>query len=153
MRKSTFEEVLARNGRLIYTNVGDSMRPFIRQGRDLLVIEPPKGRLKRLDVPLYKRDNGQYVLHRVLAVKSDGYVICGDNRWSREYGITDRHVIGVLTAVIRDGRKIPGTNWRCRLYAHLWCDLFPVRGLILRVRHVLKRLTSRHKSTRKPFRT
>ena len=102
MPKSSFVEVLARDGRLIYSNVGDSMWPFIRQGRDLLVIEPTKGRLKRLDVPLYRRDSGQYVLHRVLAVEPDGYVICGDNRWGREHGITDRHVIGVLSAIIRD---------------------------------------------------
>ena len=145
MRKSTFEEVLAREGRLVYSNVGDSMWPFIRQGRDLLVIEPARGRLKRLDVPLYKRDNGQYVLHRVIAISPDGYVICGDNRWGREYGITDKHVIGVLTAVVRDGREVPVTKWRLRLYAHLWCDLFPVRALILRTHHVLKRLKSRHR--------
>ena len=148
MLKSTFEEVLARDGRLIYSNVGDSMWPFIRQGRDLLVIEPPKGRLKRLDVPLYRRDSGQYVLHRVLSVKPDGYVICGDKRWGREYGITDRHIIGVLTGVIRDGREIPVKDRGLRLYAHLWCDLFPVRALILRTHHVLKRLKSRHRRTK-----
>ena len=140
MPKSSFEAVLARDGRLIYSNVGDSMWPFIRQGRDLLVIEPPRGRLKRLDVPLYKRDSGQYVLHRVLAVRSKDYVICGDNRWGREYGITDRHIIGMLTAIVRDGREIPVTHWRCRIYAHLWCDLFPVRALVLRAVHVIKRL-------------
>ena len=38
MRKSAFEEVLACDGRLIYANVGDSMRPFIRQGRDLFPV-------------------------------------------------------------------------------------------------------------------
>ena len=140
MNKSSFEAVLARDGRLIYSNVGDSMWPFIRQGRDLLVIEPPRGRLKRLDVPLYKRDSGQYVLHRVLAVRSEDYVICGDNRWGREYGITDRHIIGVLTAIVRDGREISVAHWRCRLYAHLWCDLFPLRALILRAFHMAKGL-------------
>lgn len=139
MNKSTFEEVLARDGKLIYSNVGDSMWPFIREGRDLLVIEPPKGCLKRLDVPLYRRDSGQYVLHRVLAVKPDGYVICGDNRWGKEHGITDKHIIGVLTAIIRNGREIPVTDWRCRLYAHLWCDLFPMRALVLRTKHFMKK--------------
>ena len=143
MRKSTFEEVLARDGKLIYSNVGDSMWPFIRQGRDLLMIEPPRGRLKRLDIPLYKRDSGQYVLHRILDVKKDSYVLCGDNRRGREYGITDRHIIGVLTAIVRDGQEIPVTDWRCRLYAYLWCDLFPLRALILRTDRLLKHLTAK----------
>lgn len=143
MNKSTFEEILARDGQLVYTNVGDSMLPLIRQGRDLLVIKPKTGRLKKYDIPLYRRDSGQYVLHRVLKVRPDDYMICGDNRWSREYGITDRHIVGVLTAIIRDGKEIPMTDWRLRLYAHLWCDLFPLRAGILRCLSVMKRVRRR----------
>ena len=131
MNKSTFEEVIARHGKLIYRNVGNSRNPLIRQGRDLMIIEKAPERLKRYDVPLYKRDSGQYVLHRVLKVRKDDYVLCGDNQWRRESGITDRHIIGVLTGVIRDGKEISVTDWRYRLYVHLWCDLFYIRGGIL----------------------
>lgn len=139
MSKSTFEEEIQRRGQLIYTNVGDSMMPFIKQGRDVLVISGVSGRLKKYDVPLYKRDSGQYVLHRILKVRDKTYVICGDNRWNREYGITDRQIIGVLTAVIRDGREIPATDWKYRLYVHLWCDFFPIRAFWIRARNCLKR--------------
>ena len=139
-RTSTFEEQLALHGKLIYTNVGDSMEPLIRQGRDLLIITAkPEGRLKRYDVPLYKRDSGQYVLHRILKVRQDDYVICGDNRWQREYGITDRHIIGVLTGIVRDGKEISINDKRYRLYVHLWCDFFYVRAFILMVKHYIKR--------------
>lgn len=132
MRKSTFEEELRQNGYLLYRNVGDSMMPLIRQGRDLVLIERrPEGRLKKYEVPLYRRDSGQYVLHRILQVRKDDYVLCGDNRWQRETGITDRHIIGVLTAVIRDGKKLPVTDKRYRAYVHLWCDLFPIRAAVL----------------------
>ena len=139
MNKSTFEEEIRRNGTIIYTNVGDSMMPFIRQGRDVLVISRAEGRLKLYDVPLYKRDSGQYVLHRILKVRENDYVICGDNRCSREYGITDRHIIGVLTGIIRDGREIPVTDRKYRIYVHLWCDFFPVRAFFIRIRQFLKR--------------
>lgn len=147
----SFEEILERDGRLIYTNVGDSMRPLIREGRDLLVITRPSlhpdgrtgGRLKRYDVPLYRRDSGQYVLHRILDVRPDGYVLCGDNRWHKEYGVTDRQIIGVLAAVVRDGHEIPVTDWRYRLYVHLWCDFFPLRAFVLKTRHVRKRRAGR----------
>ena len=140
MNKSSFEEVLAKDGRLIYTNVGDSMLPLIRQGRDLLVIERPTGRLKKYDVPLYRRDSGQYVLHRVVKVLPDSYVICGDNRWSLEKGITDRHVIGVLTALIRDGKEISVSDRSYRAYVRVWCALFPLRAVILLIRSALKKL-------------
>ena len=139
-----FEDVIDRDGKLIYTNVGDSMRPLIRQDRDILIIEKPQGRLKKYDVPLYKRDSGQYVLHRVLKVRDSDYVICGDNRYSKEYGITDRHIIGVLTAVVRDGKEMPITDWRYRLYVHLWCDLYPLRAVILKTRRFPKWLKRRY---------
>ena len=139
MNKSTFEEEIEKSGKIIYTNVGDSMMPFIKQGRDVLVISKAEGKLKRYDVPLYKRDSGQYVLHRILKVRENDYVICGDNRCSREYGITDRHIIGVLTGIIRDGREIPVTDIKYRIYVHLWCDFFPVRAFIIRIRQFLKR--------------
>lgn len=139
MSKSTFEEEIRRKGKLVYTNVGDSMLPLIRQGRDLLIISAVNGRLKKYDVPLYKRDSGQYVLHRILKVRADDYVICGDNRWQREYGITDRHIIGVLTGIVRDGKEISVTDKRYRLYVHLWCDFFYVRAFILMVKHYIKR--------------
>lgn len=126
-----FEDVLARDGRLIYTNVGGSMMPMLRQRRDLLIIERPRGALRKYDIPLYKRDSGKYILHRILKVRKDGYVLCGDNQWRREYGVTDRQIIGVLTAFVRDGKEIPVTDRRYRLYVHLWCDLFWPRAAIL----------------------
>lgn len=140
MSNSSFEEILKNEGRLIYSNVGDSMRPLIRQCRDLVVIERKNGRLKKYEVPLYRRDSGQYVLHRVLKVREGDYVLCGDNRWYRETGITDRHILGVLTAVVRDGKELPVTDWRYWFYVHLWCDLFPLRAFVLRGLHVLKRM-------------
>ena len=138
--KSSFEEILAKEGRLIYSNVGDSMLPLIRQNRDLVVIERPAGRLRKFEVPLYRRDSGQYELHRVLKVRENDYVLCGDNRCSRETGITDRHVLGVLTAVIRDRKELSVNDWRYRLYVRLWCGLFPLRVFLLRGIFVLKRI-------------
>ncbi len=139
MNKSTFEEEIRRTGKLVYTNVGDSMMPMLREKRDLLIIEKVSGRLKKYDVPLYKRDSGQYVLHRILKVRKDDYIICGDNRWRKEYGITDRHIIGVLKAFIRDGREISVADKKYKLYVHLWCDFFYVRAFILRTKFFIKR--------------
>ena len=146
MNKSTFEEQLEKHGKLIYTNVGDSMLPLIRQDKDLLIIEKPNGRLKKYDVPLYRRDTGKYVLHRILKVRKKDYVICGDNRWKREYGITDRHIIGVLTGIVRNGRTVPVTSRKYRLYVHLWCDLFPVRAFIIRAKMKLEREIRKRRS-------
>lgn len=127
----SFEDVLARDGKLVYTVVGTSMLPMLRQRRDLVIVEPPRGSLRKYNVALYRRDTGKVVLHRVLKVREDGYVLCGDHQRRREYGITDRHIIGVLTAFVRDGKEIPATDVYYRLYVHLWCDLFWLRVAIL----------------------
>ncbi|MBE6876020.1 MAG: hypothetical protein E7496_04730 [Ruminococcus sp.] len=146
MANSTFEQEIQRTGKLIYTNVGDSMMPLIRQDKDLLIIEKVTGRLKKYDVPLYRRDSGQYVLHRILKVRENDYVICGDNRWHREYGITDRHIIGVLTGIVRDGKTIPVTDKKYLFYVHLWCDFFPVRALLVRIRMKLHKMRRKKKT-------
>lgn len=142
-KKSSFEEEILRTGKLVYTNVGDSMLPLIRQGRDLLIISKVEGRLKKYDVPLYKRDSGQYVLHRILKVRKQDYVICGDNRYHKEYGITDKHIVGVLRGIVRDGKEISVDSLLYRLYVHLWCDFFYVRALVLRGKGIIKKVWNR----------
>lgn len=139
---STFEEQLKNNGTLVYYNVGDSMMPLLREHHDLLVLKVPKKPIKKYDIVLYKRSSGQYVLHRVLSVKHNGFVICGDNRYKKEYGVKRKQILAVLTAVIRDGKEISTDSIKCKFYAHLWCDFFFVRAVILCVRHkfiILKR--------------
>ena len=136
---SNFEIELEKHGKLIYTNKGDSMMPLLREGKDLLIIEKPNGRLKKYEVPLYRRDSGQYVLHRILKVREEDYVICGDNRWRREYEICDKHIIGVLTGFVRDGKTYSVNDTKYRLYVHLWCDFFYIRALILKIKHRIKR--------------
>ena len=137
---TTFEEEISKNGYLVYTNVGDSMMPLLRQNRDLLIISKKNGRCKKYDVPLYKRENGQYVLHRILKARKKDYVICGDNRWRREYGITDEQIIGVLTAVVRDGKTVPVTDRKYQMYVHLWCDFYYIRAGIFWLRDLPGRI-------------
>lgn len=125
------------------------MMPLIKQGRDVLVIvRRPKGRLKRLDIPLYRRPSdpeGKYVLHRILRVCGDGtYWICGDNRHWVEKGVRDEQIIGVLQAVVRDGKTVDlNKSWKYKLYSHLWCDLFPIRSFIFRIRGIYFRIVGK----------
>ena len=101
-----FEDIIAERGKLVYTNEGDSMFPIIR-ARDLLIIEAVREPLKVGDVPLYKRDSGQYVLHRIVEIKKGKYSMKGDNRTFIEKGITGKHIIGVLTGIVRNGKTYP----------------------------------------------
>ena len=135
----TFEELLEKDGYLVYTNVGTSMMPLLRQRRDIIEIrrKDPATRCKRYDAVLYKYGD-KYILHRVLKVRPKDYVICGDHNIWREYGITDDQILGVMTRVVRDGKSIYPTDWKYKLYVHLWCDFYPVRATILYVKRFVR---------------
>ncbi|WP_407383184.1 S24/S26 family peptidase [Ruminococcus sp.] len=128
-----FEDVIAEQGKLVYTHVGDSMYPTIRKN-DLLVIEAVSRPLKQYDIPLYRRDSGQVVLHRIISTRGGGWTMCGDNRRYKEYGISEKNVIGVLTTIVRGGREIAVDTPRRRLAARL----LPLRRVMLLVRDQLR---------------
>lgn len=141
MSKTTFEQVLQEHGQLVYTNVGDSMWPLLHEGQDLMIIDKkPEGRMKKYDAILYKRPCGKYIMHRIMKVRKDDYVLCGDNRWQREFGVKDEWILGVLTAVVRKGKRISVTNWKYRLYVHIWCDFYWIRAFILRGWGVMRKI-------------
>lgn len=121
---STIAEVLEREGVYVGVTSGVSMWPMIRDRCDTVVVRPPCGRLRRFDVALYKRDD-RYVLHRVVEVLADSYVICGDNCIGREHDITDADVLGVLTGFYRGETQVnmQGTGYRC--YVRAWCGAYP----------------------------
>ena len=128
----SFEEILDRDGVLVYTNVGTSMMPLLRQWRDIIEIRKKEpGLCKKYDVVLYKR-NGQYILHRILRVLPSGYLIAGDNNYFVEQDITDVDILGVMKRVIRNGKNITMDNPLYLLYVHLWCDCYTLRMLFLR---------------------
>lgn len=134
MSKSTFEEELKEKGVLVYTNVGTSMCPLIRQGKDVMIISSLDhlGRdLRKMDVPLYKRESGQYVLHRIIKVNKDGYVIRGDNTYSNEYGVTNHQIIGVLTGVIRNGKEISVNSFGYKVYSYFWFYTYYIRKVVV----------------------
>ena len=145
MNKVRFEDIINRDGQLTYTNVGNSMEPLIRQGRDLIVIDKPSGRLKRYDIALFRRKSGQCVLHRVLRTRKNDYIICGDNQAVKEYGVTDEQIIGVMSARIRDGKKLMMNSAKSRIYAHLWCDFFWIRVIMLKAKRVVRKVAKRRK--------
>ena len=132
MNKTTYEQELAQKGFLLYTTVGRSMRPFLRSGEDLMRIEARgQQRLKAGDVVLYRRKSGKYVLHRIIRVRKEDYVLCGDNCWQLEPGIRDEQILGVLTAVIRRGSSVDVNSFAYRLKVNLWWVIYPVRAAYL----------------------
>ena len=139
------EEVIEKDGMFVSTIVGVSMYPMLRNRRDTIVVMPYEGRLKKYDVPLYKVGD-KYILHRIIEVLPDSYVIRGDNCVNKEYGITDEHILGVLTSFHRDGKEVNMSGFGYKTYVFVWCHTFYIRLLWKKMFALLVRIL------RKPYR-
>ena len=135
---TNIESILERDGVFVSTTSGVSMYPMLRDRRDTIIITRPKGRLKKYDIALYKRGNS-YVLHRVIKVLPDSYVIRGDNCVAKEYGITDKDILGVLTGFYRGEKEKSIKSAGFRFYSRFICAIHPLVRLKLKVAARLKR--------------
>lgn len=127
------EDALASEGVYVGTTAGVSMWPMLRNRRDTIVVKVPEGCLQRFDVPLYRRGDA-YVLHRIVEVLPDSYVILGDNCLVKERGITDAQIIGVLAGFYRGSKKMDMNSAGYRAYVRIWYALYPLRSVLMRVR-------------------
>ena len=130
-----FEDLLQKDGRLVYKTKGTSMEPMLRQNRDLVIIEPPSARLQKYDVALYTRGD-QYVLHRVIGVRDGYYRIRGDNTYAIEQVPFDA-VIGVLVRFNRKGKLHDVSERGYRFYVRFWNAIYPLRAAWKRMRRLL----------------
>lgn len=96
---------------------GGSMLPLIVQGRDYVYIKKPEGRLKKYDIAFFKRKNGAFILHRVIKVKKDSYVFCGDNQWLVEKGVKDNQIIGVVCKLECGGKTFSADDGEYMKYS------------------------------------
>ena len=131
------EQVLKTKGYYAATVHGISMQPLLWDHRDIAYIEPTDT-IKRLDVVLFRRENGQLVLHRVLRCHPDGtkFLVAGDNDTNAECVERER-ILGVMTRFCRNEKIVEVTAWRYRWYARLW-NATPLTKTILR--RVVRRL-------------
>ncbi len=135
MKKLSYEEILNRDGKYIFSPKGTSMLPILRQRRDTVLVEKNHTRLKKHDVALFKRKNGEYVLHRVIKVGENNYTFCGDNHTTLEHGVTDDMVLGVMTAFWRDEKEVKSTDFGYKLYTKIWCLSLTLRKVMLYIFH------------------
>ncbi|MDD6728822.1 MAG: S24/S26 family peptidase [Eubacteriales bacterium] len=147
MEEQSIKEILDTFGQYTGLTMGTSMKPLIHQQKDNIIIVKNKGRLKKYDVPVYVTPQGKYIMHRVVKVCDDHYVIVGDNLLRKEY-VTDDMICGVLVGFYKNGKHyVDCQNSKLyKLYSRIWVALLPVRPVLFLVprgigwikRHIFK---------------
>lgn len=137
------EELLKTRDEVMTRTRGISMRPLLRQGRDIVVIKKPQFPLKVGDAPIYKvKNKKELVLHRILKVNDDGsYIIRGDNLFFKEL-VFENQIIGVMRAFYREGKYCKcEKSLKYKVYVFLNRISYPLRYLwSMRLRPLLSKI-------------
>lgn len=120
-------EAISRGSDVSITVTGTSMLPLLHSESDTALLTGVRGRLNKYDLAFYRRADGSFVLHRVVKVTPEGYIMCGDNQVVTEHGITDENIIAVVKGFTRGGKKYNASNRLYRLYSVIWTNLRPLR--------------------------
>lgn len=137
------EQPLKSGKSVKFTVVGNSMYPVFRNGVDNVILSASK-EPGMFDVILYRRENGDYVLHRIVGRGRQGFKLCGDNQLKKEYPVRRSDVIAVMTAFERDGKTIEKHTLWYSIYSVLWGLMIPLRPFMFSVsRHVKRALEKR----------
>lgn len=100
---------------------GKSMMPFIRTGKDEIILQKPlpesimKGKLL-----LAKLNDGRYVMHRVERIDNDTIILRGDGNLSAREICTPSEILAEAVAVVRNGKIVSEGSLKWNLYRYLW---------------------------------
>lgn len=129
INEKNIESVLAQNGYIVAPVKGDSMLPMLDENQDAVRIVPVSYKLEKYDIPLYRRPNGKLVLHRIIEVKSNHYIICGDNRTNLEK-VPFKWVIGVAEGFYKNGEYVSCKDEKYLEYVYEQCKDIEGRKII-----------------------
>ena len=121
-----------------FTVVGNSMYPLFINNRDKVTVVK-SGKIKKRDIILYRREDGSYVLHRVVGKGKLGYKLCGDDQIAIEYPVKKEDVIAVMTSFERKGKEYSTKCLWYRIYSFLWCLFIGLRPLKFKIAKKFKR--------------
>ena len=110
---------------------GYSMLPFIRGGKDLVVLEKATGDIVKDDIVLFHY-GGRYVMHRVLSVDDGEYDIQGDGVWLGHEHPAREQILARATTILRAGKTpVDPYSQKQLRRVHAWQKLGKLRRYIL----------------------
>ena len=119
---------------------GGSMMPFITGDRDMVEIKETNPFLKRGDIILYRRINGQYVLHRIFKVRGDEYYLLGDAQKDVEGPIKREQIVAQSRFYYKNGKRKDNDAFFMKIKYTLWFWLRPIRWPLIKINSFKRKL-------------
>ncbi len=134
-----YKSELEKNNVIAFVPRGNSMWPTLKNNGQSVIVEKKKERLNPLDVAFYQRADGAFVLHRVMEVKEDGYVICGDSQYTLEK-VQEEQVFGKMLGFYRKDNYVEVTDPNYILKVKKWYKRKLLRKIRLKFFYLRLRL-------------
>lgn len=107
---------------------GYSMNPFIIHNRDSVVLSPWTDKdIRKGRVALVRMPGDRYILHRIIRRNGNRLVLMGDGNLKGTEKVYVENVIGLMTALTRNGRTYSCDSLKWRAGSWIWDRLRPVR--------------------------
>ncbi len=134
----TIKETLESGGTVELPITGTSMFPLLKAGRDTVIIKKAD-EYSVGDIIFYRRNDGHFVLHRIVGTDESGFILCGDNQTDLEKGITEQNIIAKAIELHRDGKIIDVNDKKYKKRVALWIKALPHRSLPLAIMRKLSK--------------
>ncbi|MBE7046554.1 MAG: hypothetical protein E7396_03965 [Ruminococcaceae bacterium] len=125
-----FTDTLKSGGRVKLPVKGVSMYPLIRPARDYALIEKSDS-YRKYDIIFYQRQDGSYILHRIVGEDKTGFILAGDSETEKESGVSSEQILAKATYIIRRGKEINVNSFLYKVYSRLWVAMMPLRPFII----------------------
>lgn len=110
---------------------GTSMLPFIRGGKDSVVLQWADS-FREGDIVLAKI-GAIFVLHRIVGIDGDSVILMGDGNLVGTEKCLKSDIMAVAAKIVRNGREIDCHSRKHLAMAWMWKKMMPARRYLLAV--------------------
>lgn len=126
------ERLIKEGSQVSFKPKGVSMHPFIRGGKDTVLLDKP-GRVQKGDIALARVAPATYVLHRVTDTTENTVILMGDGNTVSMERCRQEDVIAIAVTIEKGGKTIDCRSKSHQLKAAIWRMLRPVRRYLLAI--------------------
>lgn len=117
---SALKELVTDGKEVSITVCGNSMAPFLKDGRDTVFFKAPDRELRMGDIVFFQRGSGDFILHRICKIEGGSYYMLGDGQRIPEGPIAREQIFALVTCVQRNGKLLKPGNPVWEFFSRLW---------------------------------
>ena len=126
------EQCLQELGYAVMPIRGTSMWPLLKEGKSRVQVEVKEEKqVRKGDIVLYRRKDGTLVLHRIIRIEDDTFLVCGDHQWKQVEQVQENQILAVGQGFFQNGHYIDEKTWWYRIYKKFWNGNLTVRRCCL----------------------